>query len=565
LGERTNEQGQGPDSTARGPESGAARHTPLELDLPQSWHRPATPSAQHTPLAPVPGSPGQAVHTPLEAVRPAPPPPAAQAPRPPAPLPRQEPPLGAVDLGAERSGSPNPVPPPHVPLRAEAEDEDLEVLTDDEEFDASLTAVTPVPASDLEQSYEPSGGPRLDLPGPDLGGAGLKGLSPRHQLEAWLAEMVKARASDLILRAGGRPSCRVDGRITFLPGRVPGAGALQEVLEGIVGTRRMDEWRDRGSADVALQLDGLGRFRLNAYRQMGEPALVLRRVAETPPKLEALCLPTGMLQKLAKRRRGIILVTGVAGSGKSTTLAALIQHMNESSERHVITLEDPVELIFQEDRCVISQREIGTDLQSFDQGLRHCLRQSPDVILIGEMRDAETVQAALDATETGHLVMSTLHTVNAAQTVDRIISFFPPEQHVQIRARLADNLAAVLSQRLLPRRTGKGMVPALELMTSTPRVMELLAEGRTVELSKAIEMGEGGGLISFNQSLRQLVEAGLIELETALGASDKPDELLLALRGFSTSGGRGGNKAQANQAQRPQLKLERTSNDLSMG
>ncbi|HKX45990.1 MAG TPA: PilT/PilU family type 4a pilus ATPase, partial [Planctomycetota bacterium] len=363
-------------------------------------------------------------------------------------------------------------------------------------------------------------------------------LSPRHKLEAWLAEMVRRQASDLILRAGGRPSCRADGRITFLPGRVPTAGAFAEVLEGIVGQRRMQIWRDTGSVDTALQLDGLGRFRLNAYKQMGEPAVVLRRVSDKAPLLEKLNLPTAELKKIAGRKRGIVLVTGIAGSGKSTTLAAIIQAMNMTSERHVITLEDPVELIYTEDKCVISQREVGTDVPTFHDGLRHALRQSPDVILIGEMRDAETVNASLDATETGHLVMSTLHTVNAAQTVDRIISFFPPEQHEQVRFRLADNIAGVLSQRLLPRREGGGMVPAIELMVSTPRIRELLAEGRTAEIGRSIEAGGDPGLISFNQSLRQLVEGGLVDLDTALAASDKPDELMLALRGFTSGGDR---------------------------
>ena len=358
-------------------------------------------------------------------------------------------------------------------------------------------------------------------------------LSPRHRFEAWLAEMVRLEASDLILRAGGRPSCRVDGRIHFLPGRVPDTGPLLEVLEGVMGPGRMDTWHDQGSVDTALMLDGLGRFRVNAYKQMGEPALVLRRIEQNPPMLSTLCLPTVHLEHLAKRKRGIVLVTGIAGSGKSTTLSAMIQYMNTHSERHVITLEDPVEMIFTEERCVISQREIGTDCPDFQGGLRHALRQSPDVILIGEMRDAETVMAALDATETGHLVFSTLHTVNAPQTLDRILSFFASEQHDQVRQRLADNLAAVLSQRLVPRKSGTGMVPAVELLLSTPRVRELLYEGKTAELSRVIDADNEEDLISFNQSLRTLVEHDLVDLEVALAASDRPEELLLALRGFT--------------------------------
>jgi len=367
----------------------------------------------------------------------------------------------------------------------------------------------------------------------------IAAMSPRHKIEAWISVMVKTGASDLILRAGGRPSTRVDGRIGFLPGRVPAPGGLLEVLEGVMGKDRMDLWRANGSVDAALQLDGLGRFRLNAYKQMGEPAVVLRRVSDNAPKLDGLELPSADLTRVALRKRGMVLVTGIAGSGKSTTLAAIIQHMNETAERHIITLEDPIEVLFHENRCVISQREVGIDCATFHEGLRHALRQSPDVILIGEMRDRETVTAALDAAETGHLVMSTMHTVNASQTLDRILAFFPSEQHVQIRTRLGDNLACVLSQRLLPRASGKGMVPAFELMLQTPRVRELLDKGETGELMRVIEQGATPGLISFNQSLRRLVTNKLVELKDALAASDRPDELVLALRGITSSSGRG--------------------------
>ena len=363
-------------------------------------------------------------------------------------------------------------------------------------------------------------------------------ISPRHQLEAWLAVMVKNGASDLILRAGGRPSLRTDGKIGFLPGRVPNPGALLEVLDGIIGKERMDTWRATGSTDAALHLDGLGRFRLNAYRQLGEPAVVLRRISQEAPSLDALELPAESLKKLASRKRGLILVTGIAGSGKSTTLGGMIQHMNESIERHIVTLEDPVELLFSEKRCVISQREVGTDCPNFREGLRHALRQSPDVILIGEMRDSETVTAALDATETGHLVMSTLHTVNAPQTVERILSFYPSEQHVQVRQRMADNLAGVLSQRLIPRSGGKGMIPAFELMLSTPHIRELLAEGNIGEIGRVIESGTERGLISFNMCLRRLVQERKADVNDALAASDRPEELILALRGFTGSNSR---------------------------
>jgi twitching motility protein PilT len=400
--------------------------------------------------------------------------------------------------------------------------------------------VLPAPAEELEAVVATPTGPveapaRIEPSGRILPDLSTTQLSPRRKVEAWLAIMVKSGASDLILRAGGRPSTRIDGRIGFLPGRVPPAGALLEVLEGVMGPDRMKIWRDEGSVDAALQLDGLGRFRLNAYKQMGEPAVVLRRVSEQAPVLEELELPTNELMRVALRKRGLVLVTGVAGSGKSTTLSSMIQHMNMNAERHVITLEDPIEILFTEKRCVISQREIGIDTPSFEEGLRHALRQSPDVLLIGEMRDRDTVNAALDASETGHLVLSTMHTVNAAQTIDRILGFYKAEQHDQVRQRLSDNLGAVLSQRLLPRASGKGLVPAFEFMVQTPRIRELLLEGDTGELARTIEQGTTPGLISFNQSLRRLVQQKLVELKDALAASDRPDELVLALRGITSS------------------------------
>jgi len=389
-------------------------------------------------------------------------------------------------------------------------------------------------AEEASEREAAASGASAPLPGPALDEAPR--LSPRHQLEQWLDIMVRRGASDLILRSGGRPACRVDGRIEQLEGTVPNAGPMREVLEGILGPKRFEDYAEDGAADAALQLDGVGRFRINAYRQLGEPAVVLRRISDDPPALADLCLPTRQLEELAVKKRGIMLVTGVAGSGKSTTLAGMIQYLNTTAERHVITLEDPVEMLFKEQRCVISQREVGTDVPNFHQGLRHALRQSPDVILIGEMRDAETVRAAIDATETGHFVMSTLHTVNAAQTIERIVGFFESHQHKQVRARLADTISAVLSQRLIPQASGEGMVPAIELMQATPYVRELIAEGRIPELATAVEQGAEDGMLSFNGSLLRLIEAGMVEIGAAMSASDKPDELMLALRGFQSRG-----------------------------
>lgn len=414
--------------------------------------------------------------------------------------------------------------------------------------DLNLDEVESLIGAEPSLSASPDSAAALDLDALDAAQAtgaipqiadklGQTNLSPRHQVEAWLAVMVRSEASDLILRSGGRPSLRVNGKIAFLPGMVPGPGPMQEILEGVLGEQRMRTWRETGSSDAAIQLDGLGRFRINAYKQMGEPAIVIRRINEKAPELASLNLPQQQLETLAMRKRGLIFVTGVAGSGKSTTLAGMIQHINRTAERHIITLEDPVELIFTEDRCVISQREVGTDTTSFGEGLKHALRQSPDVILIGEARDAETVIAALEATETGHMVMCTMHTVNAAQTIERLLGFFPAERHEQIRQRMADTLAGVLSQRLILDKSGV-LRPAFELMVPTPHIKELVAEGKTTEMSRVMELGTEPGLISFNQCLLDMVQRGVVELDRALETSDRPEELLLSLRGISAGNDR---------------------------
>lgn len=411
------------------------------------------------------------------------------------------------------------------------------------------------------------GGLEVEVQVDDAAAGTAASVSPRHLVEGWLQQMVSANASDLILRSNGRPSQRLSGRIQFLDGQVPGPGPMLEVLEGILGAKRMEVFVETGAADAALDLDGLGRFRINAYKQMGEPAIVIRRINEDAPSLDELHLPAEELKALALRKRGLVLVTGVAGSGKSTTLSAMIEFMNRNVERHIVTLEDPIELLFKERYCVISQREIGTDTSSFKLGLKHALRQSPDVILIGEMRDAETVLAALEAIETGHLVMSTMHTVNAAQTVDRILGYFPVERHAQIRQRMADTLAGVLSMRLVP-RSGGGLIPAYELMSATPQVRELLEEGKTTELGRVIEAGMEAGLVSLNSRLAELVQSGAVSLESACEASDRPDELTMSLRGIH-AGVRGAARAGAQQGptsdEEPLLKGSRTPPPPSEG
>jgi len=288
-----------------------------------------------------------------------------------------------------------------------------------------------------------------------------------------------------------------------------------------------------GEVDLAYERPGLGRFRVNVFRQMGQVGMVLRRINSSVPSFEALGLPDKVLGELCVLQRGLVLVTGITGSGKSTTLAAMINAMNESMSRHVVTIEDPVEYLHTDKKCIVNQREIGLDSKSFAAAMKHVVRESPDVILIGEMRDVETMEAAIAAAETGHLVLSTMHTVNAIQTVERMLNFFPPNQHALVRQQLALVLEGVVSQRLLRRKDGQGRVPAVEIMLGTPTVKELLAEGKTPQLAKAISEGHTYfGSQTFAQSLLELVRSEIVEAQEAIGAADDAEELKLDMRGI---------------------------------
>jgi twitching motility protein PilT len=346
--------------------------------------------------------------------------------------------------------------------------------------------------------------------------------------------MVKEQASDLILRTGHRPVARVEGKIRFLTEDLVTEAQADALLAHILSPEELMQFQVVKEKDTAIVLPGIGRFRANILRQRRRTAFVFRYVKETIPTMERLCLPVAPLQRLAMANRGLVLVTGVAGSGKSTSLASMIDHMNTHTARHVVTIEDPIEYVFRDGKCAITQREIGIDTPDYKTALKAVVRQTPDVILVGEMRDIETVSAALSAAETGHLVLSTLHTVNAVQTVERIISFFPPHQHQTIRLQLSLVLEGVVSQRLVTRRATAGRVPAVEVMIGTPTVKEMVLEGRTRELAHALEEGhEYYGSQTFNQSLAGLVRDHLIDLDDALAAADSPDELRLALRGIT--------------------------------
>jgi twitching motility protein PilT len=346
--------------------------------------------------------------------------------------------------------------------------------------------------------------------------------------------MVKEKSSDLILREGERPAIRVEGKIRFLSDERFTPEDAEQLLSAILSAEEIATFRVVMEKDVAFVVPGVGRFRANLFMQRKRCGFVFRHVQERVPSMEDLHLPTGPISKLCRLQRGLVLVTGIAGSGKSTTLASMVENMNDHADRHVVTIEDPIEFVFRDKRCAITQREIGIDSPDFATALKHVVRQTPDVILLGEMRDRETIESALQAAETGHLVLSTLHTINAVQTVERIISFFPPHQHATIRLQLALVLEGVVSQRLITRRAAAGRVPAVEVLLGTPTVKELLLEGRTRDLSKVLDEGhEHYGTQTFNQSLRGLVADGLIEYDDALAAADNPDELALAMRGIS--------------------------------
>jgi twitching motility protein PilT len=315
--------------------------------------------------------------------------------------------------------------------------------------------------------------------------------------------MVKERASDLILRTGHRPVARIEGKIRFLSEEPFAEEHADRLLAHILAPDELLQFQVLKEKDTAIVLPGIGRFRANILRQRRRTAFVFRYVKETVPSMEQLVLPTRPLHRLALAQRGLVLVTGIAGSGKSTTLASLIEFMNQRTNRHIITIEDPIEYVFRDGKCAITQREIGIDTPDYHTALKSVVRQTPDVILVGEMRDLETVSAALTAAETGHLVLSTLHTVNAVQTVERILSFFPPHQHELIRLQLSLVLEGVVSQRLITRRSAAGRVPAVEVMLGTPTVMSLI-RGQDPRVGH----GARGGPRALRQPVLQPVAGG---------------------------------------------------------
>ena len=354
----------------------------------------------------------------------------------------------------------------------------------------------------------------------------------RRALEA----MLEHGASDLHVKVGSRPQIRVDGRLRMLDEPAPSPKELEAIVEQVLSPAQKQELSKTREMDFAISVPGLARFRANFYYQRGTPALVLRHVPLGVPAIEELNLPP-TVEKLALLPRGLVLVTGTVGSGKSTTLASMIDAINRRLSKAIMTVEDPIEFLHRDDKSMISQREVGIDTDTYLEALKHILRQDPDVILIGEIRDRESMSIALMAADTGHLVLSTLHTVDATQTVNRILSFYPPHQHSEIRFLLASTLQSVVSLRLVPRSGGKGRVPACEILINTPTVKEyLMVQEKTHLIRSAIQEGATQyGMQSFDQSLMRLYRGGLITYEEALRNSTTPTEFELRVQGIHAS------------------------------
>jgi len=337
-------------------------------------------------------------------------------------------------------------------------------------------------------------------------------------------------ASDIHLKVGRPPVLRVNGRLLpqtmYDPVR---SEDMQRFYEQLTSKGQREAFDMDQELDLSYGMDAAGRFRVNIALQRSTLTIVMRRLSSSIPDIDSLNLPA-VCKELVLRPRGLVLVTGPTGSGKSTTLAAMIGYLNSRDARRVITIEDPIEYLFQDDRCLITQRELGDDTQSFARALRAALRQDPDVILVGEMRDLETIGAAITAAETGHLVLSTLHTAGAAHTVDRIVDVFPAHQQQQVRVQLSNIIEGVFSQTLLRTSDDKGRVAAVEVMTATPAVRNLIRDAKTHQLPGTIETSQRAGMQTLDQALIELFRRGTVRLEDVLGAADNPEHMRSLLR-----------------------------------
>ena len=335
-----------------------------------------------------------------------------------------------------------------------------------------------------------------------------------YLLKELLSKTIEMNASDLHLTVGLPPTIRRNGKLIqlgvdkLLPQDME--GFAKEILEV-----KYDEYLEVGEFDTSYSVQGIGRFRVNIFKQRNSDAIAIRVIALKIPTLDELKYPS-VLKDIVEKKRGLVLVTGPTGSGKSTTLAAMINEINNTRQAHIITLEDPIEYLHKHNMCIINQREIGKDSKSYESALKAILREDPDVILVGEMRDLETISIAITAAETGHLVFSTLHTIGAAKTIDRIIDVFPPYQQQQVKIQLASVLQAVVSQQLLPNISGDGRIAALEVMITTPGIQNLIREGKTHQIESAVQTGNRYGMKTMDMAISELYKKGVISMETAM-------------------------------------------------
>ncbi|MGM0603727.1 MAG: type IV pilus twitching motility protein PilT [Bacillota bacterium] len=338
--------------------------------------------------------------------------------------------------------------------------------------------------------------------------------------------------SDLHITARKKPVIRYNGKLQVYEDypSIMEVDKVREIAKDLMSEDQWDVFQKDGEVDFSYSIPGYSRYRVNAYHQRGSVTLALRIIPQSIPSIDELGLPQ-VLKKLAMQRKGLVLCTGPTGSGKSTTLAAMIDVVNENRPSHIITLEDPIEYLHSHKKSIVHQREIGTDTNSFANGLRASLRQDPDVILVGEMRDLETISIALEASETGHLVFATLHTNDAPSTVERIIDVFPAHQQQQVRIQLASSISGIISQQLLPRADGTARVAALEILIATSAVRNIIRDGKTHQLVSAMQTGGKYGMIMMNNYLVELYKKGLIEYEEALRRSDNPDYIKKKISG----------------------------------